>query len=53
MDLERFDELKYGQSFPSFNSHTRMLERYQNQLRIWRNFDFDLTDEQIASILDA
>ena len=34
MDLERFDELKYGQSFPSFNSHTRMLERYQNQLRI-------------------
>ena len=23
MDLERFEELKYGQSFPSFNSHTR------------------------------
>lgn len=53
MDLERFEELKYGQSFPSFNSHTRMLERYKNQLRIWRNFDYELTEEQIALILEA
>ena len=53
MDLERFDELKYGQSFPSFNSHTRMIERYQHQLRIWRNFDYELTEEQIALILEA
>lgn len=53
MDLERFDELKYGQSFPSFNSHTRMLERYKNQLKIWCNFDYELTEEQIALILEA
>ena len=53
MELDRFDELKYGQSFPSFNSHTRMLERYRNQLNIWRNFDFDLNEEQITAILEA
>ena len=53
IDLERFEELKYGQSFPSFNSHTRMLEQYRRQLKVWRNFDFDLTREQIALILEA
>ena len=53
MELDRFDELKYGQSFPSFNSHTRMLERYRNQLNVWRNFEFNLSEEQIASILEA
>ena len=53
IDLERFEELKYGQSFPRFNSHTRMLEQYRRQLKVWRNFDFDLTTEQIASILEA
>ena len=53
LDLERFEELKYGKSFPSFNSHTRMLEQYRRQLKVWRNFDFDLTREQIALILEA
>ncbi|WP_430737754.1 YfbU family protein [Psychrobacter sp. VH5] len=53
LDLERFEELKYGQSFPQFNSHTRMLEQYRRQLKVWRNFDFDLTTEQIALILEA
>lgn len=53
IELERFEELKYSQSFPSFNSHTRMLERYRSQLSVWKEFDFDLTAEQIALILEA
>lgn len=53
IDLERFEELKYSQSFPSFNRHIRMLEQYRRQLKVWRNFDFDLTREQIALILEA
>lgn len=53
IELDRYEELKYGQAHPSFNSHTRMLARYKNQLRIWKGFDFDLTAEQIASILEA
>jgi uncharacterized protein YfbU (UPF0304 family) len=53
IELGRFDELTYGQKFPSFNSHTRMLERYRKQLKIWKQYDFDLTSEQIASILGA
>lgn len=53
MELGRFEELKYGQSFPSFNSHTRMLERYKSKLNIWRQYDFDLTEQQIALLLEA
>ena len=34
MELDRFDELKYGQSFPSFNSHTRMLNRFRQISRL-------------------
>jgi uncharacterized protein YfbU (UPF0304 family) len=30
-----------------------MLERYRKQLDVWKNFDFDLTEQQIASVLEA
>lgn len=51
IELGRFEELTYGQKFPRFNSHTRMLERYKKQLAVWKQYDFDLTAEQITSIL--
>ena len=53
VELDRFDELRYGSSFPSFNSHTRMLKRYKKQLEVWKKCDFDLTEQQIASIMEA
>jgi len=53
LELDRYEELKYGQSFPSFNSHTRMLEIYRRQLEVWRKYSFDLTEEQIALIQEA
>lgn len=53
IELDRFDELRYGSSFPSFNSHTRMLERYRKQLEVWKTCDFDLTEQQITSITGA
>ncbi|MGB1322848.1 MAG: YfbU family protein [Vibrio gallaecicus] len=53
VELDRFEELRYGQSFPSFNSHTRMLETYRKQLEVWKKFDFDLTEDEIASVMEA
>ena len=32
VDLERYEELKYGMEFPTFNSHSRTLEKYRSML---------------------
>lgn len=53
VELNRYEELKYGKSFPSFNSHTQMLSIYKKQLNIWNQFDFDLTAEQIELVMGA
>ncbi len=53
VELDRFEELRYGQSFPSFNSHTLMLETYRKQLEVWKKFDFDLSENEIASVMEA
>jgi uncharacterized protein len=52
IELDRYEELKHGQSHPRFNSHTIMLPQYKKQLEIWKAFNFDLTAEQISLILD-
>lgn len=52
-DLDRFRELTYGNEFPYFNSHCPMLEKYKRMLQVWNQFDFDLTEEQIASVMEA
>jgi uncharacterized protein YfbU (UPF0304 family) len=53
IDLDRFRELTYGNEYPYFNSHLPMLKKYQKMLNIWKNFDFDLTKEQINVLLEA
>lgn len=53
IDLERFDELKYGNERPYFNSHCPMLNKYRRMLSVWKQYDFDLTEDQIASVLEA
>lgn len=54
VDLERYSELKGG-DYPSFNSHTRMLDTYQAMLERWRPLQkkFELSRNQIAAILGA
>ena len=53
IDLERFDELTYGKEHPYFNSHFPMLDKYRRMLSVWKKYDFDLTEEQIASVMEA
>ena len=53
IDLERFDELTYGEEHPYFNSHCPMLDKYRRMLSVWKKYDFDLTEEQIASVMEA
>lgn len=54
--LGRFDELLYGNSNKSFNSHCNMLNKYSKMLQIWINEmhkTYNLTEEQILKILEA
>jgi uncharacterized protein len=55
VDLERFDELKYGQKSPDFNSHAPMLDKYRRMLTVWNGLEnrFELSKEQIIAILQA
>lgn len=53
IDLGRFDELTYGKEFPYLNSHCQMLDKYQRMLAVWRQYHFDLTEEQISLIMEA
>lgn len=54
IDLERYEELKDG-DYPSFNSHTPMIDRYKRMLEAWRPYrsNFELSRPQISSILEA
>lgn len=53
IELGRYDELAYGKEHPYFNSHSRMLQNYREKLEVWDKYDFDLTEDQIASIMEA
>lgn len=55
IDLERFEELKYGQKYPDLNSHAPMLDKYRRMLTIWNDLEnrFELSKEQIITILQA
>lgn len=55
VDLDRFDELKYGQKSPDFNSHAPMLDKYRQMLSVWNGFGntYELSKEQIVAILRA
>jgi len=53
LDLERFDELTYGEKHPEFNSHAPKLRRYREMLAVWRSYtdNHNLNKEQIINIL--
>lgn len=53
IELGRYEELAYGKEHPYFNSHRRMLDKYRRMLEIWKQYEFDLTEEQIASVMEA
>lgn len=55
IELERFEELRYGSEYPDFNSHAPMLGRYRRMLAVWREFadDHVLSRDQLSAILDA
>lgn len=56
IELGRFDELKYDSKFPSFNSHSPMIESYQKMLQKWESIEvenkFNLTASQILDIIE-
>ncbi|MFK8069034.1 MAG: YfbU family protein [Gammaproteobacteria bacterium] len=53
IELDRFRELTYGSEHPYFNSHCPMIDNYRKKLAIWKKYDFDLTEEQINTILSS
>lgn len=53
IELKRFEELTYGKEYPYFNSHGSMLDKYRRMLAVWKEYDFELTDDQIASVVEA
>ncbi|CAK2832462.1 YfbU family protein [Vibrio breoganii] len=55
VDLERFDELRYGQDIPDLNSHAPTIKKYKAMLDTWHELGkpIDLTSEQIINILEA
>lgn len=57
LDLGRFDELRYGEEYPDFNSHCPMLDKYRRMFGIWNAYEeeskFKLSKEQIEKILKA
>lgn len=54
-DLHRFEELKYGQKYTDFNSHSEMMEIYKKMLTRWESLDknYNLSKQKIIEILEA
>lgn len=54
MDLDRFQELKYDEKHPSFNSHWPALNKYRKMLASWEeiNKKHVLTREEIIHIVE-
>lgn len=55
IDLNRFQELKYGLEYPDLNSHSPMLEKYRKMLEVWKKSynKNQLTKEDIIKIIGA
>jgi uncharacterized protein len=53
VDLDRFQELRYGDKYSDFNSHSPSLVRYLSMLEIWKGFPnkHTLGKEQIKQLL--
>ncbi|MFA0289702.1 MULTISPECIES: YfbU family protein, partial [unclassified Vibrio] len=55
VDLERYDELRYGQEIPDLNSHMPTLDKYDAMLSVWEGFGkpHTLGADKILLILEA
>lgn len=55
MDLKRYDELRYGQEIPDFNSHMPTLNKYGAMFAVWEELgkSHNLGADKILSILEA
>ena len=55
IDLNRFQELKYGLEYPDLNSHSPMLEKYRKMLEVWKKScnKNKLKKEDIIKIIGA
>ncbi len=55
VDLDRYNELTYGQKHPDLNSHGHRLGKYRTMLAAWKSIDdrHNLNSNQIRAILDA
>lgn len=55
IDLNRFQELKYGLEYPDLNSHSPMLDKYRKMLDVWKEYNNknQLTKEDIINIIGA
>ncbi|MFR8870774.1 YfbU family protein [Paraclostridium sordellii] len=54
-DLDRFEELKYGNVYADCNSHSKMMSRYKRMLEVWDSMDnrHKLTEADIRLIINA
>lgn len=55
LELDRFNELTYGQKNPELNSHSQRIDKYKKMLIVWNSFNnsHSLTALQIKAILAA
>lgn len=55
VDLGRYEEIRKGQEYPDFNSHTPMLETYDRMHALWESWGrpAQMSAERIRALLDA
>ena len=55
INLDRYQELKYGQTSPDLNSHMQMMSKYRNMLNEWKKYKdkYHLSKDHLESILNA
>lgn len=55
LDLGRFEELKYGNKYPNFNSHAQVLDKYRRMLAVWESFDkkWEIDKDRLIQVLEA
>lgn len=55
INLNRFQELKYGLEYPDLNSHSPMLEKYRRMFKVWKECDDknQLTEKDILNLVKA
>lgn len=54
-DLDRFQELKYGNSYADCNSHAERMPKYRAMLKVWSSFvdKYNLDKDKIKELLNA